>query len=156
MLQLCYASTRLGDETELLSDLSDILAQARHFNAEQQIFGVLYYAEGHYFQCLQGEASVLEALFARILKDPRHHDVFRFPDEQVKQINFTEWSMKYVHKHSEIASLFNRMGHSRFKPHVLDATALKGLLNILYRVDENQAKLISSKGYKQRGYVPYF
>lgn len=48
MLQLCYASTRVETEQDLLQDLSDILAIARKFNYEHQIYGALYYAHGKF------------------------------------------------------------------------------------------------------------
>lgn len=156
MLQLCYASTRIETEQDLLQDLSDILAIARKFNYEHQIYGALYYAHGKFFQCLQGEPEIVEQLFQSISKDRRHQQVYRFADTTVEAPSFAEWSMKYVHKHSEIASFFSKLGHSTFQPHYLNQQNLEGLLEILYRVDENHQQLVSPQGYKQRGYVPYF
>lgn len=157
MFQLCYASQRVDTGNDLLQDLSDILATARQFNEQASIVGALYYAEGRFFQCLEGEKEILERLFERIQQDKRHSDIYRFSDREVKQAHFSEWSMKYVHKHSEIASLFQRNGFDQFRPDHLNEQQLQEFLNILFRVEENQAGLMSPKaGYKQRGYVPYF
>ena len=156
MLQLCYASTRIEAEQDLLADLSDILAVARKFNLSQQIVGVLYYAEGYFFQCLEGDAKLLNALFQKISQDPRHHNVFRFPDREIETSHFQAWSMKYVHKHSEIANLFHTLGLENFQPHQLESQHLAKFLKILYSVDENHKQLVSSQGYKKRGYLPYF
>ncbi|KGT47153.1 BLUF domain-containing protein [Acinetobacter sp. HR7] len=156
MLQLCYVSERIETEQDLLQDLSDILATARKFNHEHQIYGVLYYAQGKFFQCLQGEPEIVEQLFQSISKDRRHHQVYRFADTTVEKPRFAEWSMKYVHKHSEIAAYFSSLGHSTFLPHELNQDDLNGLLDLLYQVDENHQQLVSPQGYKQRGYVPYF
>lgn len=156
MLQLCYASERIESEQELLQDLSDILSVARKFNKDHQINGVLYYSHGKFFQCLEGEAEVVENLFQSICRDPRHHQVLRFQDATVERPHFSEWSMKYVHKHSEISSLFSRFGLGQFEPHALQQEQLSGFLELLYRLDENQANLASPQGYKQRGYIPYF
>lgn len=156
MLQLCYASHRIDVGNDLLQDLSDILTTARQVNEQNGVVGVLYYAEGCFFQCLEGEAQTVESIFQRISKDSRHEQIYRFPDSQVKQPHFSEWSMKYVHKHSEIASLFEKNGLSHFLPDQLNSEQLQALLKILFRVEENQEKLISPKmGYKNRGYVPY-
>ncbi len=59
LIGLCYASTRAEHQNDLLQEISDILATARQFNAAQHINGVLYYAEGHFFQCLEGEQQQL-------------------------------------------------------------------------------------------------
>ena len=156
MLQLCYASERIESEQELLQDLSDILSVARKFNKEHQIHGVLYYSHGKFFQCLEGESEVIENLFDRICRDSRHHQLLRFKDGSVKRPHFSEWSMKYVHKHSEISSLFSCLGLDQFEPHALQQEQMGGFLELLYRLDENQVNLASPQGYKQRGYIPYF
>lgn len=156
MLQLCYASERIESEQELLQELSDILATARNFNQQHQIHGVLYYSHGKFFQCLEGQTEIVESLFLRISRDARHHNVLRFEDAIVEQSHFSEWSMKYVHKHSEISSLFSRLGFKQFEPHALQQSGISEFLKVLYRLEENQASLASPKGYKQRGYVPYF
>lgn len=157
MLQLCYASRRVESSNDLLKDLSDILATARQFNSEQDIVGVLYYAEGYFFQCLEGRENVVEELFNRILLDHRHERVYRFPDRHIQHAHFADWSMKYVHKHSEIASLFKRHGFSQFRPDQMSDEQLQEMLKILFKVDENYTNFMSPKmGYKQRGYVPYF
>ncbi|MGE8539103.1 MAG: BLUF domain-containing protein [Acinetobacter sp.] len=156
LLQLCYASERTESEQDLLQELSDILAMARNFNQQHQIYGVLYYAHGKFFQCLEGQAEVVEKLFQSISRDTRHHQILRFEDALVEQPHFSEWSMKYVHKHSEISSLFSRLGWTQFEPHALQRSGIAELLKILYRLEENQASLALAQGYKQRGYIPYF
>ncbi|WP_216937871.1 MULTISPECIES: BLUF domain-containing protein [unclassified Acinetobacter] len=156
MLQLCYASERIESEQDLLQELSDILTTARNFNQQHQIHDVLYYSHGKFFQCLEGQAEVVENLFQSISRDARHHKILRFKDTIVEQSHFSKWSMKYVHKHSEISSLFSRLGWAQFEPHALQPLQLAEFLKILYRLEENQASLASPKGYKQRGYIPYF
>ena len=54
MQQICYASTSTLDHVQLLQDVRDILKEARDFNALHNISGILYYADQHYFQCLEG------------------------------------------------------------------------------------------------------
>jgi len=156
MLQLCYASVRKESQNDLLQDLSDILAVARKFNKEQNIVGALYYAEGYFFQCLEGDADKVNQLYSSIAQDLRHYNVHRFPDREVSVAGFGEWSMKYVHKHGDIASLFSSLGYSKFMPHELNSDTMQPFLQLLYNAEENQENLASPQGYKQRGYVPYF
>ncbi|WP_180122717.1 BLUF domain-containing protein [Acinetobacter sp. YH12086] len=156
MIQLCYASTRVEQQFDLIQDLSDILVRARSFNTEQRIFGVLYYAEGRFFQCLQGEQAALEQLFQLIAKDTRHRDIVRYPDQNIDQIDFSKWSMKYVNRHSEIASLFQRFGYSSFQPDVLNLEQIQAFLTTLLRLENVEQPVKLDLGYKNRGYQHYF
>ena len=157
MYQFCYISESTSDKSILLEDLRNILAEARDFNYRHQVSGALYFAEGYFFQCLEGRENVVEELFNRILLDHRHERVYRFPDRHIQHAHFADWSMKYVHKHSEIASLFKRHGFSQFRPDQMSDEQLQEMLKILFKVDENYTNFMSPKmGYKQRGYVPYF
>ncbi|WP_111885702.1 BLUF domain-containing protein [Acinetobacter sp. CFCC 11171] len=156
MIQLCYASTRVEQQFDLIQDLSDILVRARSFNNEQRIFGVLYYAEGRFFQCLQGEQAALEQLFQHITKDTRHRDIVRYPDQNIDQIDFSKWSMKYVNRHSEIASLFQRFGYSSFQPDVLNLEQIQAFLTTLLRLENVEQPVKLDLGYKNRGYQHYF
>ena len=156
MIQLCYASTRVEQQFDLIQDLSDILVRARSFNTEQRIFGVLYYAEGRFFQCLQGAQAALEQLFQHIAKDTRHRDIVRYPDQNIDQIDFSKWSMKYVNRHSEIASLFQRFGHSSFQPDVLNLEQIQAFLTTLLRLENVKQPVKLDLGYKNRGYQHYF
>ena len=72
---------------------------------------------------------MVENLFQSICRDPRHHQVLRFQDATVERPHFSEWSMKYVHKHSEISSLFSRFGLGQFEPHALQQEQLSGFLS---------------------------
>ncbi|WP_168379503.1 MULTISPECIES: BLUF domain-containing protein [Acinetobacter] len=156
MIQLCYASTRIEQQFDLIQDLSDILVRARSFNTEKRIFGVLYYAEGRFFQCLQGEQAALEQLFQHIAQDTRHRDIVRYPDQTIDQIDFSKWSMKYVNRHSEIASLFQRFGHSSFQPNLLNTEQIQAFLTTLLRLENVEQPVKLDSGYKNRGYQHYF
>ena len=156
LIQLCYASSRIEAENDLLQDLSDILATARSFNQAHDIYGVLYYAEGIYFQCLEGEKSQVEALFSQISKDPRHHQIQRFPDQAIEQIHFKKWSMKYVHQHGKITKFFKAMGLNKFQPHRLNAEQMGELLDLLLKMEETEHSVQAKVGLTKRGYQNYF
>ena len=156
LIQLCYASRRVERDYDLLQDLSDILAQARSFNEAHQIYGVLYYAEGVYFQCLEGEKSALESLFANIAKDPRHTDIHRFKDHMIDQIHFSQWSMKYVNQHGKVRQFFEKQGLSGFLPHQLDETGIHDFLKLLLKMQQADEKSHPKKGLNHRGYQNFF
>ena len=135
ILQLCYASERIESEQELLQDLSDILATARKFNLQHQIHGVLYYSHGKFFQCLEGQAEVVESLFQSICQDPRHHNILRFADAMVEQSHFSQWSMKYVRRNSQIQQYFQSKGYENFQPLDLKDEEISDLLALLYETN---------------------
>ncbi|TCB70994.1 BLUF domain-containing protein [Acinetobacter sp. ANC 4216] len=156
LIQLCYASSRVESGNDLLQDLSDILATARSFNQAHDIYGVLYYAEGIYFQCLEGEKQQLEGLFSKISQDARHHQIHRFPDHAIEEIHFKQWSMKYVNQHGKITTLFKKMGLDKFLPHQLNHQQINQFLDLLLRMEESGHTTKAKVGIKNRGYQNYF
>lgn len=141
-IQLCYASQRVDQQHNLLEDLTDILATARSFNQRHQIFGVLYYADGYYFQCLEGEQHIVETLFNRIKQDQRHTDVLLFPITEISSSHFAQWSMKYVKPHSKIGRLFTTWQYQQFLPHHMNQAQLQQFLAALYRIDASEPRKI--------------
>jgi len=156
LTQLCYASSRVESGNDLLQDLSDILATARSFNQAHDIYGVLYYAEGIYFQCLEGEKDQLESLFSKISQDPRHQEIQRFPDHRIEQIHFKKWSMKYVTEHGKISKLFKAIGLEKFQPHRLNVEQMSKFLHLLLKTEETQHEVQTRAGLTKRGYQNYF
>lgn len=152
-IQLCYASTRNLQSEDLLQDLNDILTIARDFNSHHDICGVLYYADGSFFQCLQGEKEVVEALFANICKDERHCEIISFEIMEIEETKFKDWSMKYVQRNSEINKFFKKMNFKMFSPSALDDKTLPVFLNHLY--DADQAQIKQRVGMNNRGVNKY-
>lgn len=155
-LQLCYASRRTEFQNDLLQDLSEILATARAFNYSQNIYGVLYYAEGIYFQCLEGEPEIVKSLFDNICKDSRHHDIHRFPDREIEKIHFSQWSMKYVNQHGKVAKFFEKRGFDHFVPHDLDAENVVNLIDLLFKLQDSDEHAKNKMGLNNRGYQNFF
>lgn len=89
MYQFCYASKSTSSKVDLLEDLTNILKEARDFNHRYQVTGVLYFADGYFFQCLEGECLTLKSLLLeRLNKDPRHHDIKLFETKEIEYPSF--------------------------------------------------------------------
>ncbi|MFN3580749.1 MAG: BLUF domain-containing protein, partial [Pseudomonas sp.] len=73
-----------------------ILSVSRSNNRKNGLVGMLYYGDGCFFQCLEGETSKVQALYKTLLKDSRHTDLKILASEQIKRLSFPDWSMKYV------------------------------------------------------------
>lgn len=94
MHHLIYLSRATQPFTE--AALLDLLQQARRYNAQQGITGVLAYGNGQFMQVLEGEQASIAALYERIALDRRHDNVVRFADKPIDQRSFQAWSMAFV------------------------------------------------------------
>jgi len=93
MIRIVYVSfaTKPFDEKELLH----LLAKCRSNNTEQQITGQLIYSEGTFMQVLEGPRETVDASYARIKKDTRHHNVTLIERVTIDERQFGEWSMGF-------------------------------------------------------------
>ncbi|MBP7868204.1 MAG: diguanylate phosphodiesterase [Acidobacteria bacterium] len=94
LIQLIYCSAarkRFGPE-----ELVRILDQARLNNARCGVTGMLLYADGSFFQVLEGEEATVDALFESISRDDRHGGVTLIIREPVARRSFGDWTMGYA------------------------------------------------------------
>ena len=77
------------------AQLAYLLAQARQFNAAHELTGILLYGNDQFFQVLEGEASVVHSLYARICQDPRHRNVTTYANKPIAARAFADWTMAY-------------------------------------------------------------
>lgn len=54
---------------------------------------MLMYADGCFFQVIEGPAEKVELLFEKIARDDRHSGIIRVIDEEIEQRSFPDWSM---------------------------------------------------------------
>lgn len=139
MHQFCYASQSTSEKAVLLKDLANILAEARDFNYRHGLTGVLYFADGYFFQCLEGTLEHLELLYEKLCKDPRHDNIKRFALRPVDEIYFAGWSMKYISRRDVIRDFCISMGFNSFTPHAFEQQHVDALLEQLRSQDEEAA-----------------
>lgn len=77
------------------ADLEALLAQCVRNNQAAGITGMLLYARGGYMQLIEGEGAAVEALFARILQDPRHSRVTMLLHDPIEARSFPQWAMAF-------------------------------------------------------------
>jgi len=153
IIRLCYASIRHESSNDLIEDLNSILSTARNFNRKNEIYGVLYYANNHFFQCIEGENHIVKELFQRIKTDTRHQNIIEFEITSIDTISFKNWSMKYVQKCSKIDLFFNNLGFKMFTPTALKDENLDIFLKVL--LCEKQVSIRKKVGLNLRGVTPY-
>ncbi len=91
---ICYVSTASEDvEIEEIKDLLDKTAQ---YNNKHDIRGVFLYAEGNFFQILEGEKDLVEELFEEIKKDDRHKNIIQVVGKNMKHGAFDGFKAEMV------------------------------------------------------------
>lgn len=91
LIQMVYASIPSGGISN--DTLNEILNEARSFNHAYDVTGVLLYTETCFVQCLEGAWDVLEGLYARIERDPRHRDVRLLHCAPLDKRSYSDWDM---------------------------------------------------------------
>jgi len=88
-----YASTAASTFKE--SEIPGLLEQARTANADRALTGMLLYIEGGFFQVLEGHGAVVDDVYARIERDPRHCKITSIIREPIAARAFAEWTMGF-------------------------------------------------------------
>lgn len=119
--------------------VSRILAKSRTNNRKNGLTGVLYFGNGCFFQCLEGEEHAIDALYARLEQDERHRDLKLLSRTTIASPQFQEWSMKYVPAEKEMTALLQRHGFSDFDPYRFDADLTRSVVALLRGTPEPAA-----------------
>jgi hypothetical protein len=90
--QLIYLSEPFGYDDAILSA---ILATARRNNARDGITGALICRQDIYLQLIEGDAALIDALFARIAVDDRHLAVTLLSRSDAPDRLFPDWAMMH-------------------------------------------------------------
>lgn len=90
MKQIIYRSQPFGFDD---AALAGILVRARSNNRRDDITGALLCRHDLYLQLIEGPASAIDALFARIGRDDRHSDIRLLLTDTVDARLFPQWSM---------------------------------------------------------------
>jgi hypothetical protein len=94
LVRLLYAS-RAGEKLGA-AEVDAILARSREYNPEHGITGVLCYSGELFIQVLEGGRAEVNALYAEIVRDPRHRDVTLLDYAEVAERRFAGWTMGRV------------------------------------------------------------
>ncbi|MBE0484136.1 MAG: BLUF domain-containing protein [Bacterioplanes sp.] len=143
LIRLVYASKATfktnNDSDGAVLDLriGRILTQSRANNARRKVGGVLYYGNGHFFQCLEGDSVTVRALYDQICTDSRHKDAVILVDEPIETRLFSEWTMKYIPAEKQIRSFLLNQGYRHFTPFEFTPEMVTRMVNYLHQVQVN-------------------
>ena len=130
LVRLMYASRAQVAITA--ETLSAILKTSRERNPAHGVTGVLCFSGETFMQVLEGGRSQVNALYNRIARDERHHDVVLLNYEEIGERRFTGWSMGQVNLGRLNASLLLKYSDTA----VLDPHAMSGAaaLSLFYEL----------------------
>lgn len=120
-------------------EVSRILSQSRRNNPRHNVGGVLCYSDGHFFQCLEGAANDVEAVYRRIATDPRHQDLKLLSRRPVGERRFKTWSMKYLAVNDGIRRLLQDSGLKEFRPYRFGDDTVRRLVSFLHQATDPTA-----------------
>ena len=93
LIHCVYASAASRDFDA--EELKVLLEVARENNTKLGLTGMLLYAEGSFFQVLEGQADVVDALYAKIERDKRHVHMTLIIKEPIPKRHFDAWTMGF-------------------------------------------------------------
>jgi uncharacterized membrane protein (DUF373 family) len=93
MIRLSYASTSTRDWTP--DELLSLLTECQTKNTDNNLTGILLYANETFFQVLEGEEITVNKVYDSIKKDTRHKDCTVIDTQPIKERAFPYWSMGF-------------------------------------------------------------
>ena len=97
LYQIAYDSVvALPFGGEAARELDAIIEVSKRRNAQAGITGVLRYDGAYFLQVLEGPRTPVEAMMARIRRDPRHTDIRILHAGPLEQRDFGNWHMMLV------------------------------------------------------------
>lgn len=143
LIQLVYASRATfpatASESGIEPHVARVLVQSRINNPKRGLVGALYFADGNFFQVLEGEADEVDALHARLGHDPRHKDIQVLIRRPIDARSFSIWSMKYVNSTADIRRLLQLHQLASFDPYVFPMPLVEQVIDLLRSASQPRA-----------------
>ena len=93
MIQLCYIST--ARPVVSWETVDEILQVSRRNNERARVSGLLLFNGKRFLQLLEGPVALVEATYARILKDERHYAIVKLSERPIEEREFGGWDMAF-------------------------------------------------------------
>ncbi len=91
---ISYVSTITPDLSDV--DIHKLMEFVKLKNNILNITGILIYSEGNFFQVLEGKQEVIKSIFEKIEKDPRHYNIIKMLDKEIKNNSFSEYHSPFT------------------------------------------------------------
>ena len=91
LVRLLYASRASG--APQADTIAEIMRQSHAHNPAQGITGILCHSDQVFMQVLEGGRDAVNALYGKIVCDPRHRDVVLLHYEEINERHYAGWTM---------------------------------------------------------------
>ena len=126
-------------------NVARILSTSRTNNRRNGLVGMLYYGDGCFFQCVEGDRLKVQSLYKTLLKDPRHRELKMVASESIKRLSFPDWSMKYVPIDGHMKRLLEEHGFATFDPYRFDHHLVERVMQLMQGVADPTAPDIETR-----------
>ncbi len=127
LIRLTYAS--IATEGVDLVEFKRILLQSQTNNQRQDLTGMLAFNSKIFLQTLEGSRDEVNALYARLMRDPRHHTVSILGFKEIKERYWANWSMGFAAPSADNRALYLKYSQqSTFNPYGMTADAIDHML----------------------------
>lgn len=137
------------NSTSIEPNVANILNESRLNNLKAGLVGVLFFGDGCFFECLEGEESEMDKLYQTLMHDTRHKDLKVISKKSIGQLSFKKWLMKYVPFDAEIKQLLSDNGYRSFDPYAFDQTMITKLVDLLKIAKDPLGEKSFHKAYSQ-------
>jgi hypothetical protein len=120
-------------------NVARILHKSRSNNVKNGLVGVLYFGNGCFFQCLEGEETAVDALYQKLEADPRHKDVRLISKKRIAAKSFGNWAMKYVPIDQAMQKLLLDNGYANFDPYFFDQDMTQKVIELLMNINDPES-----------------
>lgn len=135
LVQIIYISRSTFESTDAINKIEPnvvrILAKSRVNNRKNGLVGVLYFGDGAFFQCLEGDESAINTLFSKIENDPRHKDLKLISKKYISRLSFPDWAMKYAPLDEKMGKYLKENGYQNFDPYAFTPEMTQNILSLL-------------------------
>lgn len=141
LLQIIYISRSTFESQETISkiepNVARILAKSRNNNRQNGLVGVLYFGDGVFFQCLEGEEDAVNNLLTKLEADRRHKDLKVISKKYIDKLSFGEWAMKFAPLDEQIKQFLQQNNFTKFDPYQFSGEVTNKFLNLLLNTSDS-------------------
>ena len=134
LVRLIYISQTVSELNE--ESVANILSTASRNNKEKNITGHLCFNQSYFLQCLEGGSEEVNAIYHKIMKDPRHHHIRLIDFSEIEQRFFINWSAGLnMNSQTKREVFFKYSASNEFDPYTLSAQSTRLYLKELSDID---------------------
>lgn len=138
--RLVYRSRQTpGAAADLDRLVAQVISTSIDHNRAVGLTGLLLVVKDHFVQALEGDINTVRSTYARISRDPRHHDLCILAQGPAQRRLFGEWNMCASALAPSDKVILDVLGKGDFNPRALTAASAQRLLTAVAAIQRRTA-----------------